>query len=128
MAVGMAVDDPGDDVGEVGLRIDSVEFAGSISEAMIAQCSPPPSEPAKRAFLRLRAMGRMARRRVGVDLDAAIVKESGEPLPSRERVADRLGELGLLADQAEFVAQPRFERRDDRPALLPAGRSSARRR
>ena len=28
VAVGMAVDDPGDDVGEVGLRIDGVEFAG----------------------------------------------------------------------------------------------------
>jgi hypothetical protein len=33
----------------------------SISEAMIAQCSPPLSEPAKRAFLRLRAMGRIVR-------------------------------------------------------------------
>ena len=48
---------------------------------------------------------------VGVDLDAAIVEEAGEPFPARERVADRLGELGLLADQAELVAQPRFERR-----------------
>ena len=33
----------------------------SISEARIAQCSPPPSEPAKRAFLRLSASGRIAR-------------------------------------------------------------------
>jgi hypothetical protein len=28
----------------------------SISEAMTAQCSPPPSEPANRAFLRLRLL------------------------------------------------------------------------
>src|ERR1700722_18383914 len=54
---------------------------------MIAQCSPPPSEPAKRAFM-------------------------------------RLGELGLLADQAELLTQPRFECRDDRPAPLPSGSSS----
>src|SRR5262245_54531691 len=30
----------------------------SISEAITAQCSPPPSEPAKRAFLRLKAISR----------------------------------------------------------------------
>ena len=33
----------------------------SMSEATTAQCSAPPSDPAKSAFLRLRAIGRMAR-------------------------------------------------------------------
>ena len=33
----------------------------STSEAMTAQFSPPPSEPAKSAFLRLRAMGLIER-------------------------------------------------------------------
>ena len=33
----------------------------SMSEAMIAQFTPPSSEPANRAFLRLSAIGRMAR-------------------------------------------------------------------
>jgi hypothetical protein len=33
----------------------------SISEAMMAQCSPPPSEPANSAFLRLSAIGRIDR-------------------------------------------------------------------
>ena len=33
----------------------------SIREAMMAQCSAPPSEPANNAFFRLRVMGRMAR-------------------------------------------------------------------
>ena len=46
---------------------------------------------------------------VAVDLDAAVVEEAGESFPARERVADRLGELGLLADQAELLAQPRLE-------------------
>src|SRR5690606_11387853 len=35
-----------------------------------------------------------------------------------ERIADRLGELCLLADQAEFLAQPRLELGDDRAALV----------
>ena len=39
---------------------------------------------------------------VAVDLDAAIVEEAGQPFPARQGVADRLGELGLLADQAEL--------------------------
>ena len=57
----MAGDDAGDDVGEVGVRIDAVELAVSTSEAIVAQCSPPPSEPAKSAFFRLRAIGLIAR-------------------------------------------------------------------
>jgi hypothetical protein len=57
----MAVDDPGDDVGEVGLRIDAIELQVSISDAMTAQCSAPPSEPAKSAFLRFNAIGLMLR-------------------------------------------------------------------
>lgn len=33
----------------------------SISEAMMAQCSAPPSEPAKSVFFRFRAIGLMLR-------------------------------------------------------------------
>ena len=53
---------------------------------------------------------------VGVDLDATVVEEAGEARPSRECVADGLGELALLADERELRLQPRFERRDDRAA------------
>ena len=52
---------------------------------------------------------------VAVDLDAAIIQEPGEALPPRECIADRLGELGFLADQHELQipreVAPRF--RDD---------------
>jgi hypothetical protein len=41
-------------------------------------------------------------------------------LPARERIADPLGELGLLADEAELLAQPGFEVGDNRTApFLP---------
>ena len=61
LALGVAGDDAGDDVGEVGIGIDAVELAVSMSEAIVAQCSAPPSEPAKSAFFLLRAIGRMER-------------------------------------------------------------------
>ena len=43
IAVGVDVDDPGEDVGEILERIDIVEFTSSvsISEAVVAQCPAP---------------------------------------------------------------------------------------
>lgn len=55
---------------------------------------------------------------IGVDLGAAIVEEATEPSPARERVADRFGELALLADQRKLPAQSQLERFDDRSASL----------
>ena len=121
VAVGMAVDDPGDDVGEVGLRIDGVEFAGFDQRGDDRPVLATAVGAGEERILTIEGDGADgAFDDVGVDLDAAIVEESGEPFPSRERVADRLGELGLLADQAEFVAAAssplllagRAERRD----------------
>ena len=57
----MAVDDFGDHVGEIGVWIDAIKLQVSISEAMTAQCSPPPSEPANSAFFRFNAIGLMLR-------------------------------------------------------------------
>lgn len=91
-----------------------LSFAVSMSEAMVAQCSPPPSEPAKSAFDR-------AFDDVGVDLDAAVVEEATKSGPARERVADRFGELALLTDQGELLAQPWLEGIDDGAASLLAG-------
>jgi hypothetical protein len=60
---------------------------------------------------------------VVVDLDAAVVEEQAQSLPARERVADRRGELRLLADELELAAQPGFEVFDQRPAALLADRT-----
>src|SRR5690349_20953307 len=56
--------------------------------------------------------------RIVIDLDTTVVEEQAQPIPSREGIADRLGEFGLLADQCELLAQPRLECRDQRPAVL----------
>ena len=112
LAVGMAVDDPGDDVGEVGLRIDAVELAGLDQRGDDRPVLAAAVGAGEESVLAVEGDGADgAFDDVGVDLDAAVVEEAGEAFPARERVADRLGELGLLADQGELVAQPGFERR-----------------
>jgi hypothetical protein len=50
----MAVDDPHDRVGEVGIGVDVVQLAGLDQRGDDRQLSAPPSEPAKSAFLRVR--------------------------------------------------------------------------
>jgi hypothetical protein len=55
----------------------------------------------------------------GIDLDAAVVDEARQ-LPARQCVSDGFCELGLLTDQGELGAEPRFELVDNRSALLLA--------
>ena len=89
-----------------------------MSEAMTAQCSPPPSEPAKRRILSVqRNRPDRALDHVAVDLDATVVEKAGQSRPARQRIADRFGELGLLTDQVELGAQPWLKRIEDWPAL-----------
>src|SRR6185437_2933541 len=58
---------------------------------------------------------------VVVDFDLAIFKEQAKTVPTRQRIADRIGELGLLADQRQFLAQPGLEGFDQRTSALLAG-------
>src|SRR2546429_7062988 len=41
--------------------------------------------------------------------DPAVFEKEAKASPARQRVADRLGELGFLADQRQLLAQPRVE-------------------
>ena len=75
----MACHDAADDVGQVGLRVEAVELAVSISEATIAQCSAPAVGAGEEAVLageRQRSDG--AFNGLGLELDTAVVQEAGE--------------------------------------------------
>src|SRR5262249_26690549 len=74
------------------------------------QCSPPPSEPANRAFF-------LSLDHIGIDFDAPVVKEAREAVPTGECVPDCLGELCLLTDQRELGPQPWFEIVENGPAF-----------
>ncbi|ESY17766.1 hypothetical protein X749_30655 [Mesorhizobium sp. LNJC391B00] len=94
----MAIDDPGEDIGEIAEGLDAVEFAGfdqrgddcPVFGAAIGAC--------KEGVLPIeRDRTNGALDCIGVDLDAAVVEEAGQAFPARERIADCLGELGRLA-------------------------------
>ena len=130
-AVGMAVDDPGDDVGEIGLRVDGVEF----DDVALARNSA--REPQQR-FLHKevmieRAVGApYAAERGHESLNFKIVKllsslfAHGDVLDARMEVADRVGKTKpdrscrlegfhyRAADKTIDLESPRRRRRLDR--------------
>ena len=125
----MAVDDAGDDVGEVGVRLDAVELAGLDERGDDGPMLGAAVGAGEQRVLAVEGEGPDgALDDVVVDLDAAVVEEPAQTLPARERVADRLGELGLLADERELVAQPRLERLRPAAGCAPGGPRGAPRR
>jgi hypothetical protein len=46
-------------------------------------------------------------------LDAAIVKEAGEPVPMTEAIADVLGDRGAFGDTPKLLIEPWFQIIDD---------------
>src|SRR5215470_6918876 len=57
---------------------------------------------------------------VGVELDAAILKEPGEPVPVIQAVTDLVRDLRLSGDAPELMLEPGFERCHQRLALVLA--------
>lgn len=58
---GLTVGKFGERFGHPFVRVDAADLQFSMSMAIIAQLSPPSSEPANMAFLRFNARGRMER-------------------------------------------------------------------
>ena len=58
--------------------------------------------------------------RIGIQVDAPIVEEVGEPVPACERIADRLGKLALGADLAKPSVEIDAQVVDDTAAALVA--------
>src|SRR6266702_7336199 len=123
--VWVAIDDAGDDVGQVSVRLDVNQLAGLDERGDHRPVFGATVGAGEQSILSVQRKGTDAAfDDVVVDLDTAVLEEQAQPLPARERVADRRGELGLLADELKLAAQPRFEVFDQRPAALLAGRTT----
>lgn len=103
----MTGDDAGDDLGEVGIRVDAIELRGFDQRGDCGEYSPPPSEPADSALFRLRAID-LIERSTTLESSRRGRRRGSDQVsrPARERVTDCLGELALLADEGEPLAQP----------------------
>src|SRR5262245_43070787 len=113
----MAVDDSGDDIDDVVVRLDSVELAGLDERGDHGPMLGAGVGASEQSVLASEGQGTNgALDDVVVDLDAPVVEEQAEALPARQSVSDRFGKLGLLADEPELVAQPWLERVDERSA------------
>ena len=120
----MAVDDLREDVGHIGLRIDAIEFAGFDERRDDRPVLCAAVGAGEERIFAIEGNGSDgAFDDIGVDLDPSVIDEAGEAVPARERVADRFGKLGLLADQREFFAQPGFERVDDWAGFVQSRRT-----
>ena len=83
LALGMTVYDTGEDIGEVGLGIDAVEFAGLDQRCDDGPMFAAPVGAGEERIFTIQGNGTdAALDDVGVDLDAAIVEEPGEALPA----------------------------------------------
>jgi hypothetical protein len=103
LTAGMHVDDFGQNICDVGLRIDAVEFARLDERRDDRPVLTAAVRACKKSVLAVeRDRSDDALNDVVVDLDAAVVEEAGKTIPSGQGVADRLGEFCLLADQRRF--------------------------
>ena len=105
------IDELGEHIGEVGLRIDAGELA-SLDQRSDAG-------PVLRALIMARKQRILAIENdranaafddVGVELDSAVIEEPRKPIPVVQGVADVLGDGRLGRDARELLLEPGFER------------------
>ena len=115
----MAVDDAGDDIGEIAVRFDAEELTvfdqRSDDGPMLGAAIGPGEE---RVFAREGNRPNGSLDHVVVDFDPAVIEKETQACPTRQGITDRVGKLGLLTDQRQFLTQPRLQRLDQRTAAL----------
>jgi hypothetical protein len=119
------IDQPGENVGQIGLRVDATEFAGLDERGNagpILRALIMPGEERILAIENNRADASF--NDIGVELDAAVVEEPREPVPMVQGVADVLGDGGLGRDAGELLLEPGLERRHKRLAALLTHRAA----
>src|SRR5271156_939796 len=118
---GPEIDELVEDVGDVGLRLDGVELARLDQRSDAGPVFSPlvmTSEERVLAIENDRADAALDD--VRVELDAAVVQESDEPIPMVHAVTKFLGDPGLAGDARQLMLEPGPERHDERFALLLA--------
>ena len=119
------IDQPGEDVGQIGLRVDATELAGLDERGdagPILRALIMPGEERILAIKNNRADASFDN--VGVELDSSVIEEAREPVPVVQGVADVLGDGRLGRDAGELLLEPRLERQHQ--SLLRSWRAARR--
>src|SRR5579875_212803 len=110
-----------EDIGKPGLRIDVIELAG-FDQCIDGGCPVGSRVRARKSPIRPAggytpdsALGSIVAKAY-----APIIKKAGEGGPSAQAVVDRLGNLTFRRDAIALIAQPGFERLNERLCLLLA--------
>ena len=97
-AIRIAVDELANRIGQVGVRIDAVKFAGLDQRSddcpMLAAAVGCGEE---RVLSAQRDGADAAFAHIGIDLNATVVGDASETSPARQRMSDCLGEFVLLS-------------------------------
>jgi hypothetical protein len=116
---GPEIDQLGEHIGEVGLWIDAAQFASFDERSNAGPVLRPlivASEQCVFSIENNRAHASFDD--IGVELDAAVVEETGEPVPVVQGIADVFGDRRLGGDARELPLEPGFERQHQRLALF----------
>src|SRR5574337_817912 len=118
---GPEVDELHEHVGEIGLRFDVVELAGLDQRGDASPVRGPLVVAGEEGVLAIEHdRPDSAFDDVGVELDAAVIKKTREPVPIVQAVTDVLGDRRLAGHAGELPLEEGPERRDQRLALLLA--------
>src|SRR6516162_7924450 len=111
------IDQLGEDVGQIGLRLDAAELAGLDQRSDAGPVLRALIMPREQCILAIEDKRTDASLDdVGVKLDAAVVEEPREPVPVVQGVADMLGDRRLARDAGELLLEPILERQHQRLA------------
>ncbi len=118
---GVSVDHPLQDVPQIAVGLDLIQLAGRDQRADDRPTMSATIAAGEQVVLAAkRDRTDRAFDRIGIELDAAIVQEARQSVPTRERIADRFSERAAARDQAERGIEPDVQRVDDRLGERPA--------
>src|SRR5690348_1662719 len=103
----MTVDHAVEDVFEVGIGFDAIELGSRYERADGGPSLCAAVGPSEEMILAPERDGPDgALHRVGIEFDTSVLKESAERGPTREGIADRLGQAAARRDAVQFFLEP----------------------
>ena len=107
---GPKVDELAEHVGEVGLRIDAVQFAGLDQRGNAGPILRPLIVAGEQCILAIEHdRTDAAFDDVGIEFDAAVIEETDEPVPVIQAITALVGDRRLAGDEGKLVLEVRRE-------------------